>query len=387
MADTPRRIDQQIAFLTAADGLKQVNRANVALGGARFENTAEHSWHVALWAMVFAGTDLAPDGLDLGRVISIALLHDLVEVYAGDHPVFEPHDPDAVRARETAAADRLYAMLPGDQGAALRALWQEFEDRSTPEARFVRLMDDAQPMFLELANTSAGQTERDIFRSILETGRFARMKNDWPAIYAQTESLFFGRGSIASREFDQRLRFLDEADQLKSILRGTTIFDGSRRENSGEHSWHICLFALVLAEHANRDIRPDRVLQMLVLHDLVEIDAGDAPIHGSHDAAELALKEQAAADRIFGLLPGAQRDAFRAIWDEFEAAEGNDAIFAKSIDRVQPVLANLCSGGGTWPTYNVTHEQLETRVGTKVRRGAPSVWEALTPRIEAWFSD
>ncbi len=385
MVDDAPRIDRQIAFLTAADGLKHVNRANVALAGARFENTAEHSWHIALWAMVFAGSGMAPDGLDLGRVISTALLHDLVEVYAGDHPIFEPHDADAVRLREAEAADRLYGLLPADQGAALRGLWREYEDRDTPEARFVRLMDDTQPMFQELANTSTGQTERDIFRSILETGRFARMKNDWPEIYAETESLFFGRGHVASEALDRRLRFLAEADQLKSVLRGTTIFDGSRRENSAEHSWHICLFALVLAEHANRDIRLDRVLQMLVLHDLVEIDAGDAPIHGDHDPEALAAREQAAADRLFGLLPPAQGISFRAIWDEFEAAETDDAIFAKSIDRVQPVLANLNSGGGTWPTYRVTAEQLETRVGHKVCRGAPAVWHALKPRIDDWF--
>lgn len=183
-----------------------------------------------------------------------------------------------------------------------------------------------------------------------------------------------------------QLAFLTEADKLKSIQRGTTLCDGSRRENSGEHSWHIALYALTLAEHANRPVKIDRVIRMLLIHDLVEIDAGDAPIHGDHDPETLAIREQAAADRIFGLLPEDQAETFRSLWEEFEAAETDDAIFAKSIDRVQPVVANLETGGGSWPEYKVTSAQLDTRVGTKVRRGAPAIWAGLSARIDAWFA-
>ncbi|MBT8477168.1 MAG: HD domain-containing protein [Alphaproteobacteria bacterium] len=182
-----------------------------------------------------------------------------------------------------------------------------------------------------------------------------------------------------------QLAFLHEADRLKSILRGTPIHDGSRRENSAEHSWHIMLYALTLVEHSTRPVRIDRVLKMLLLHDIVEIDAGDAPIHGNHDPDEMAAKEQAAADRLFGLLPDDQAAEYRALWDEFEAAESDDAVFAKSLDRVQPVICNLEANGGTWTEYNVTHEQLETRVGVKVRRGAPAVWAHLQKRIDDWF--
>jgi putative hydrolase of HD superfamily len=192
-------------------------------------------------------------------------------------------------------------------------------------------------------------------------------------------------GDVSARlaaQFD----FLAEADRLKSVLRGTTLHDASRRENSAEHSWHIMLYALTLAEHAERPVNIDRVLRMLLLHDLVEIDAGDAPIHGSHDAETQAKIEEAAAERIFGLLPPDQAATFRALWDEFEAAETDDAIFAKSVDRVQPVVSNLESGGATWNSYAVTPDQLETRVGAKVRRGAPALWSHLAPRISAWFS-
>ncbi len=190
----------------------------------------------------------------------------------------------------------------------------------------------------------------------------------------------------AASRIDAQIAFLNEADKLKDQLRATPILSNTRPENSAEHSWHIMLYALTLAEHANRPIQIDRVLKMLLLHDIVEIDAGDAPIHGDHDPAEQEAKEIAAAERIFGLLPADQRDEFRSLWEEFEAAESDDAIFAKSIDRVQPVISNLETGGGSWIDYNVTAAQLESRVGVKVRRGAPAVWDALKTRIDSWFA-
>jgi len=190
----------------------------------------------------------------------------------------------------------------------------------------------------------------------------------------------------AVSRIDAQLAFLTEADKLKSTLRATTLCDASRRENSGEHSWHIALYAMVMAEHAKTPVNVDRVIKMLLIHDLVEIDAGDTPVHGDFDAAAMEAIEQTAATRIFGLLPADQAADFRALWDEFEAAETDDAIFAKSIDRVQPVIANLETGGGTWPEYNVTADQLQSRVGVKVQRGAPAIWDALKSRIDAWFS-
>lgn len=187
---------------------------------------------------------------------------------------------------------------------------------------------------------------------------------------------------------DHQLAFLIEADKLKSVERGTTLHDNSRQENSGEHSWHIALYALVMAEHATTPVDVNRVIKMLLIHDLVEIDAGDVPIHSAaaRDAATQEAEEQAAADRIFGLLPADQASSFRALWEEFEAAETADAIFAKSIDRVQPVISNLEAGGASWIQYDVTRDQLESRVAGKVKRGAPAIWDALTSRIDAWFA-
>ena len=192
-----------------------------------------------------------------------------------------------------------------------------------------------------------------------------------------------------SDRLSAQFAFLNEADRLKSVLRATTLCDGSRRENSGEHSWHLALYAMALAEQAGPGVRIDRVIRMLLLHDLVEIDVGDVPIHSqngeAHGSASVLAAEAQAAERIFGLLPGDQAQEFRALWQEFEANESPDAVFAKSLDRVQPVLANLMSGGGSWRDYEVTYEQLEARVGNKIARGAPAVWDWVRARVKPWF--
>jgi putative hydrolase of HD superfamily len=182
------------------------------------------------------------------------------------------------------------------------------------------------------------------------------------------------------------MAFLVEADKLKSVVRGTKLADGSRYENSGEHSWHIALYALTLGEHAPEGVDITRVIQMLLLHDLVEIDAGDAPIFGDHDPIEMAQKEQAAATRLFGLLPGDQSAGFRALWDEFEANQTPDARFAKSLDRFQPPNQNLASGGGSWVDYNTSYDQFRTRVGVKINNGAPRLWNWINPRVKSWFN-
>lgn len=189
-----------------------------------------------------------------------------------------------------------------------------------------------------------------------------------------------------SGRIDAQMAFLNEADKLKSVIRATTLCDGSRKENSGEHSWHIALYALVLAEHAPDDVDINRVIKMLLLHDLVEIDAGDAPIFGDHDTAKMAAKEQAAANRIFGLLPADQDTHLSTLWEEFEAARTPDAVFAKSLDRFQPPNQNLASDGGSWADYGVSFETVETRVGSKIARGAPDLWTWIAPKIKAWFA-
>ncbi|MEP0961633.1 MAG: HD domain-containing protein [Roseobacter sp.] len=179
--------------------------------------------------------------------------------------------------------------------------------------------------------------------------------------------------------------FLSEADKLKSVLRASKLHDASRFENSAEHSWHVMLYALVLSDQAAPEVDINRVIKMLLLHDIVEIDAGDNPIHGDFDSAVQEAEEKLAADRLFGLLPEDMAIEFRAIWDEFEDAETPDAVFAKSIDRVQTPVGNLANGGGTWRDYDVSYEQLESRVGTPISKGTPNVWTWLQPKLKAFF--
>ncbi|GLO78197.1 MULTISPECIES: HD domain-containing protein [Sulfitobacter] len=185
---------------------------------------------------------------------------------------------------------------------------------------------------------------------------------------------------------EQQIAFLNEADKLKSVTRGTLLCDASRAENSAEHSWHLTLYALVLADQAGPDVDITRVIKMLILHDLVEIDAGDNPIFGSYDTADMEAQEQLAADRIFGILPNDLRDDLRATWEEFEANETPTARFAKSLDRFQPPMQNLAAGGGSWVEYNVTEAQFVEKVGSKIQTGAPGLWEFARARVSAWFA-
>ena len=380
------RLDAQMAFLMEADRLKSITRATRNHDG-RFENSAEHSWHLALYALVLA--PFAKPGTDIDRVIQMLLLHDLVEIDAGDHPIGEEHDWEAVAQAETAAAKRLFGLLPDDQAQALHAIWAEFEAGESQEARFAKQLDHCQPIFQTLCANAPIAEHIDVVRGNLFGGRAMRLNESFPQAYQHACHLLQEPSEPETSTFSRHLRFLNEADQLKTIQRATMLGDGSRRENSAEHSWHIMLYAWVLGEYSEFDIQIGRVLRMLLLHDLVEIDAGDCPIHGHIDAdaqAAIEAREQAAAERLFGLLPEGQAQEFMALWQEFEAAQSADAIFAKSIDRVQPVLLNLLNGGGSWLEYNVSFQQLEDRVGQKVRRGAAQVWHHVLEEVTPWFA-
>jgi putative hydrolase of HD superfamily len=178
-----------------------------------------------------------------------------------------------------------------------------------------------------------------------------------------------------------QLRFLLEADRLKSVVRGNRIADGSRRENTAEHSWHIALFALVLAPHAVEQVDVLRVVSMLQIHDLVEIDSGDTLLYDAAGTAMQAAREEVAARRLFGLLPAGQAGEFLALWREFEAAVTADARFAKSVDRLQPILLNHAAGGGTWTDHEVD-EARERALTGRIAEGSPALWSAAEKVIE-----
>jgi len=179
---------------------------------------------------------------------------------------------------------------------------------------------------------------------------------------------------------DDQLAFLLEADRLKGIERMTRLIDGSRLENSAEHSWHLALFALVLSGHANEPIDVLKVLTMVVLHDLVEIDAGDTFAYDDVGHETKAAREQAAADRLFGLLPPDQGAAMRAVWEEFEAAESAEARFACAVDRLQPVLLNHARGGGPWREHGISMERVLGR-NQVIGEGSAVLWREAERRV------
>lgn len=177
-----------------------------------------------------------------------------------------------------------------------------------------------------------------------------------------------------SKELDQQLNFIYEIDKLKYIQRMTCLFKSSRNENDAEHSWHLCMMALVLHGQSNEKVDILKVLKMLLIHDIVEIDAGDTFLFDTkknHDNTEEELK---AAKRIFGMLPEEQARELIEIWLEFEKAETAEAKFAKSIDRLAPMMQNATNEGGTWAQHNVPYETVIEKKKV-IAESSDSLWE------------
>jgi putative hydrolase of HD superfamily len=172
-----------------------------------------------------------------------------------------------------------------------------------------------------------------------------------------------------------RLRFVLEADSLKSVLRRNSITDGSRRENSGEHSWHLALMALVMAPHSGEPVDVGRVVEMLLVHDLVEIDAGDTFVYDTEAREAKEELEQRAADRLFAMIPGEAGSRLRARWDEFESSETPEARFAHSIDRLAPLLLNHANHGELWAEYGITAGRV-LAYNAHIADGSPDLWDA-----------
>lgn len=185
-----------------------------------------------------------------------------------------------------------------------------------------------------------------------------------------------------SERLERQLAFLTEIDRLKGVLRQTSLIDGSRRENSAEHSWHVAMAAAVLAEHAAPGTDLLHALRMALVHDIVEIDAGDTFTYDAAAHHDKEAREQRAAERIFGLLPADQAVEVRALWDEFEAGETPSARFAVALDRLAPMLVNFAAGGGTWKAHGITRAQIVRRMAP-IERGAPGVWPWVERTIEA----
>jgi len=181
--------------------------------------------------------------------------------------------------------------------------------------------------------------------------------------------------------FTQQIQFIVELDQLKQVLRQTRLIDDSRQENSAEHSWQLAMMALVFAEYAPEPVDLQRVMTMLLLHDVVEIDAGDVFCYDVAGHVGKAERETKAAERLFGLLPDDLAQAFRAAWDEFEAQATPEAQFAAALDRIQPFLHNQYTAGGTWRNHQITRTQVMGRMAA-VEHGTPALWPWVLEMVD-----
>ncbi|WP_342648446.1 HD domain-containing protein [Mucilaginibacter sp. CSA2-8R] len=171
----------------------------------------------------------------------------------------------------------------------------------------------------------------------------------------------------------KQVAFIKEIDKLKYIQRRTKLFNSDRHENDAEHSWHLAMMTLVLAGHANEAIDMLKVLKMVLIHDLVEIDAGDTFIYDTVKNHTNTDEERLAAQRIFGLLPEAQVQDFIAVWEEFEEGQTAEARFARTMDRFEPLLQNASNQGGTWAEFNVPYDKVYAKKKA-IADGSATIW-------------
>ncbi|WP_333864848.1 HD domain-containing protein [Sphingobacterium sp.] len=179
----------------------------------------------------------------------------------------------------------------------------------------------------------------------------------------------------------KQIEFIKEIDKIKYIQRKTKLFNSDRPENDAEHSWHLALMAMVLSEHANQSVDLLKVIKMVLIHDIVEIDAGDTFIYDTEKNHTNTEVERLAAQRIFGILPAEQAEEFIALWEEFEAGQTNDAQFARAMDRLEPLLQNSSNNGGTWNEPGVNYEKVYAKKSV-IKDGSAVLWEYAEKLID-----
>lgn len=175
---------------------------------------------------------------------------------------------------------------------------------------------------------------------------------------------------------EKQIQFIVEVDKVKNIFRQTYLSDGERKENDAEHSWHLALSAILLKEYVSEEVDLLKVITMVLIHDLVEIDAGDTYAYDSEGAKDKREREEKAADRIFGILPIEQGQYFRELWEEFEAYETEDAKYAHLLDNFQPMLLNDAAKGKSWSEHQVKKEQIYKR-NERIEETSETIWEEM----------
>lgn len=172
----------------------------------------------------------------------------------------------------------------------------------------------------------------------------------------------------------KQIEFIKEIDKIKYIVRRTKLLNSDRNENDAEHSWHLAMMTLILAEHSNEPVDILKVVKMVLIHDLVEIDAGDTFIYDTNKNHTNTDEELLAAKRIFGILPSQQAKKFIELWEEFEAGETAEAKFARTMDRLEPLLQNASNNGGTWSEYDVPYQTVYDKKKV-MKDGSETIWK------------
>ncbi len=186
---------------------------------------------------------------------------------------------------------------------------------------------------------------------------------------------------ITMQAIEQTLAFIVEIEKLKRVLRKTKPVGLDRYENSAEHSWHVCMTAMLLKDYSNQDIDINRVIRMLLIHDLGEIDAGDTIVYESQ-SAEVKAQELKGIQRLFDLLPNDKAEEFISLWQEFEAGETPDAAYAKAVDRVPPLLHNIYGDGHSWKKHKVPKEKVFDLNRKHISKGSQQLWDSIEEKLE-----
>ena len=203
-------------------------------------------------------------------------------------------------------------------------------------------------------------------------------------LYNSIKTLTIGDDFLVNERLLKDMEFIVELDRMKSILRQTSLINEDRREDDAQHSWHISVMTMVLSEYANEEIDTFKVIKMLLIHDLVELYAGDTFCYDKNANQDKKEGELAAADKIFGMLSKDKGQEMRALWDEFEEMKTSDALFAASMDRLQPMLNNYKNNGGTWKKYDVPQSDIYKRI-SPVKKSSDEIWNFVEFMLEDAF--
>ena len=386
-------LHDRLAFFLATDALKETRRANWIYSRQRHESVAEHSWHALLLAMLFA--DAAPDGINHNHVRDLLIVHDLVEVYAGDTSIWnDEHVVNEAARREMVAGERLMAMLPDDVLPRFDPLWREFQAQESEEARFARAIDTLHPVIMAWAEGAQGHGNVTITpASVLERKR--PTIETYPHLWGCLLHILQGavdRGMLDPDDvvvrgtgdeievspglhaYLERLDFFLVADKLKEVQRANRIHIVSRFETVAEHSWHAMLLAMLFRDIALDGTDHDRVGDLLIIHDLVEVYAGDTPLWNTELQQSEVERELDAAHRLLGLLPDIDRERFEALIHEFLVQQTSEARFARAIDSLHPLVISWTDGGFGHPEHAFTPTWLIERKRPPIEP-FPALWD------------